>query len=58
MDVLVGTIHSIWIEMGLYTIPIININFQQFFVALLVVTVVIRSINIILGRHEDSGGKE
>lgn len=58
MDLLTNTITKLWHGMQNSTVPIINISFADFFIALLIVSTVICTINIITGKHEANNGKD
>lgn len=58
MELLIDTITKLWHGMQHYIVPIINISFADFFIALLIVSTVIFTLNIILGKHEANNGKD
>lgn len=57
MDLLIATINTLWTGLDSLTVPILDIKFTDFLVALLLVSAIITSINFILGRNESGGGK-
>ena len=58
MEMLISTITNIWNGLSSLTIPIINMSFTNFLLAVLLVTTIIRVINIITGKHETGSGKD
>lgn len=58
MELLTDTITRLWHGMQNTIVPIINISFADFFIALLIVSTVIFTLNIILGKHETHNGKD
>ena len=58
MEAIIEVFTSLWESLGLYTIPIINVTFQQFFLGLLMLELLITAFNILIGKESKGNDKD
>lgn len=58
MELLVQTMSQLWYELNSLYIPIINIRINTFVLSIILVSVIIKTISIIIGSHDHGNGKD